>query len=125
MRLVAICLALATTSGCSKPTWQEAVEAQLVDGDSAKFRGVQDTGKGVCGEVNAKNRMGGYAGFERFAYENSTGIVGIGPPRGLSEEERRGCANFDIECQMAARKAKAEREKHDVDFVSITIFCPL
>src|SRR5690606_1839783 len=41
---------------------RELVTANLKDPDSAKFRNQ----KGVCGEVNAKNSFGGYAGFVRF-----------------------------------------------------------
>jgi len=41
---------------------REFVTANLKDPDSAKFRNQ----KGVCGEVNAKNSFGGYAGFVRF-----------------------------------------------------------
>jgi hypothetical protein len=49
----------------------QAVKSQLVDPDSAKFRSVrvyqQASGtKAVCGEVNAKNRAGGFNGYERF-----------------------------------------------------------
>lgn len=38
------------------------VVAGLKDPDSAKFRNQY----GVCGEVNAKNAMGGYVGYRRF-----------------------------------------------------------
>lgn len=48
-----------------------AVKRKLVDPGSARFRNVrvypQSSGtKAVCGEVNAKNRAGGYNGYERF-----------------------------------------------------------
>ena len=39
-----------------------AVLARLKDPDSAEFRNLN----GSCGEVNSKNSMGGYSGFERF-----------------------------------------------------------
>lgn len=42
----------------------QKVKEQLLDSDSAKFRNQ----KGNCGEVNAKNRMGGYTGFARYVY---------------------------------------------------------
>ena len=42
----------------------QKVKEQLLDSDSAKFRNQ----KGNCGEVNAKNRMGGYTGFVRYVY---------------------------------------------------------
>ena len=47
------------------------VKDKLVDPGSARFRNVevvpQPSGtKAVCGEVNAKNRAGGYSGYEHF-----------------------------------------------------------
>ncbi|RKG37351.1 hypothetical protein [Acinetobacter sp. WCHAc060007] len=42
----------------------QKVKDNLLDSDSAKFRNQ----KGNCGEVNAKNRMGGYTGFARYIY---------------------------------------------------------
>lgn len=41
---------------------KESVLANLKDPNSAQFRNQ----KGFCGEVNAKNSFGGYAGFVRF-----------------------------------------------------------
>lgn len=56
---------------------RDAVLAKLRDPDSAKFRNVRKLGmigEGApdspavyCGEVNAKNAMGGYPGFVHFA----------------------------------------------------------
>ena len=48
-----------------------SIKRKLVDPDSARFRNVraypQDSGTtAVCGEVNAKNRAGGYNGYQRF-----------------------------------------------------------
>ncbi|MBC6982903.1 hypothetical protein [Caulobacter sp. 17J80-11] len=56
---------------------QKAVKEKLTDPDSAKFRSLsvyrQSSGvKVVCGEVNAKNRAGGYNGFERFISAGTT-----------------------------------------------------
>lgn len=51
---------------------RKPVLAKLNDPDSAKFRGESLHGdwtvKGsiLCGEVNAKNRMGGYVGYAPF-----------------------------------------------------------
>jgi hypothetical protein len=44
------------------------VRWDLTDPDSARFRAVAISpgGKAVCGEVNSRNRMGGYDGFRRF-----------------------------------------------------------
>lgn len=51
----------------------QKVKESLLDSDSAKFRNQ----KGNCGEVNAKNRMGGYTGFTRYIYfpEDKTVII--------------------------------------------------
>lgn len=49
-----------------------AVATALTDPDSAKFKNLRSTkwalGDFVCGEVNAKNKMGGYSGYEGFYY---------------------------------------------------------
>ena len=73
MKRVMVLMAL-SLSGCDA---QEASEAKallqegLYDGDRARFENVvytvlPDGQQTVCGWVNAKNRMGGYVGFERF-----------------------------------------------------------
>ncbi len=49
------------------------VKDSLLDPDSAKFRNQ----KGYCGEVNSKNRMGGYVGFSRYIYMPEDGLVRI------------------------------------------------
>lgn len=60
-------------SGTEKDVIREstsAVKASLIDPDSAQFRGVKiirSDGKiVVCGQVNSKNRMGGYIGYQNF-----------------------------------------------------------
>jgi hypothetical protein len=47
---------------------QERIASGLRDPESARFRKVfiSPRGRAVCGEVNAKNSMGGYVGFRRF-----------------------------------------------------------
>lgn len=58
-----------------------AVLDQLVDPDSALFRHEQFrsdwTAKGsyLCGEVNSKNRMGGYVGYKAFSAFSPTFAV--------------------------------------------------
>lgn len=49
----------------------DAVRAQMLDPESAQFRNVRSVRNrygevGICGEVNAKNSLGGYAGFRHF-----------------------------------------------------------
>jgi hypothetical protein len=50
---------------------QQAVKRQLLDDRAAHFRDVNvviqaNGSKAVCGEVNSKNRAGGYAGYQHF-----------------------------------------------------------
>lgn len=45
---------------------KDAVAYQLFDPDSATFRNVHARSTDVCGEVNAKNRYGGYVGYRTF-----------------------------------------------------------
>jgi hypothetical protein len=47
---------------------QDRITGRLNDPESGRFRNVfvSPRGRAVCGEVNAKNRMGGYVGFRRF-----------------------------------------------------------
>ncbi|MCW2363864.1 MULTISPECIES: hypothetical protein [Sphingobium] len=64
---------------------QEAVRALLTDPASAQFRNVvihndrEGRPHSVCGEVNGKNRMGGYAGFEDFYYVLANRQAAIDP----------------------------------------------
>lgn len=47
-----------------------AISKDLKDPSSAQFRNVRVISGKVCGEVNAKNAMGGYVGFQRFWWVN-------------------------------------------------------
>lgn len=47
----------------------ERVRNSLTDPASAQFKDVVVGNYYVCGRVNAKNRMGGYTGFQRFLVE--------------------------------------------------------
>lgn len=53
-----------------------SVENILTDPFSAKFKNVESFADGVvCGQVNAKNKMGGYVGFKDFIYNGiSNGV---------------------------------------------------
>lgn len=56
---------------------KQTIAAEMIDPSSVQYRNVRTVrqivgGKPVtivCGEVNSKNRMGGYVGFAKFAYE--------------------------------------------------------
>ncbi|PWE48482.1 hypothetical protein DEM26_18210 [Thioclava sp. NG1] len=55
------------------------VSKELKDPDSAKFRNIFSVKSGeetiICGEVNARNSYGGYAGYSYF-YGMSSGVLG-------------------------------------------------
>lgn len=48
--------------------------AQMLDPGSATFQGISEklADFAYCGEVNAKNRMGGYVGYKRFFAQRGT-----------------------------------------------------
>lgn len=54
----------------------------LFDPEAAKFRNI----KGNCGEINAKNKVGGYTGYRRFIYDAEFDTVSI-------EDEKDGLYN--------------------------------
>ena len=58
-----------------------AVRDSLVDPQSAQFRNDRN-GKGtaICGEVNARNQMGGYVGFQRYVWIEDRGAVLVSLP---------------------------------------------
>lgn len=64
--LVALGGAAYWMSGAKQREAMDLVRASLRDPDSAKFRGVRQSGSGICGEVNAKNAYGGMVGYEKF-----------------------------------------------------------
>ena len=83
-----------------------AVLNELTDPGSAQFKNLRLIEKGpegkpvLCGEVNAKNKMGGYVGFTRFAAQQGDGGVCEPVMRNASldaalcdeQMKRRGCA---------------------------------
>lgn len=48
------------------PPFERALRNHFVDPDSVQIRDTFKDGVKWCGEVNAKNRMGGYVGWDRF-----------------------------------------------------------
>lgn len=64
---------------------RQAIKQKLTDPDSAKFKNMRLFNAGqkselVCGEINSKNRFGGYTGFQPFAYaiDQSEGFFEVG-----------------------------------------------
>ena len=56
---------------------QELIRAKLSDPASAQFRSVVVYRDAVCGEVNAKNRFGGYIGFTAFYVPPEASLVWV------------------------------------------------
>lgn len=59
-----------------------AIGSLMLDPQSAQFRSMRRGANDptvVCGEVNGKNRFGGYAGFRRFIVANNHNLVAIEP----------------------------------------------
>ena len=69
--------------------FQEAeavVRAGFFDPDSARFdRLVLGKNDAVCGWVNAKNRFGGYVGFEQFVYLPAKAVAAENAERGRND----------------------------------------
>ena len=92
-------LAASLMIGCSTKSRQiaeaeEAVQLQLIDPNSADFRNVFVSKSGVvCGEVNSKNRLGGYVGFRAFFYGAANKDAKIDPNENLSSAEREMFGN--------------------------------
>lgn len=82
MKAIVASLMLVALTGCDQvelyrfeSAAKDAMRANMVDPDSAQFRELvirhRDGMRILCGEVNAKNRMGGYVGFRPFFIEGS------------------------------------------------------
>lgn len=81
MLLVALALAIQTAAPQPpSPSLFEgarrAMDAQLFDFPSARLQDVRANKAVICGRVNAKNRLGAYAGWQRFVYVKHDGGAG-------------------------------------------------
>ena len=76
--ILVLCCILAT--GCDSEV-KNAVRQTLIDPDSAQFRNIESCEHDpsvVRGEVNSRNRLGGYVGFQSFYYvEGRVEFVGV------------------------------------------------
>jgi hypothetical protein len=60
------------------PQTSRTVLALLNDPESARFQNVRPAAKAagfICGEVNAKNRYGGYVGFREFVADGQSALI--------------------------------------------------
>ncbi|MDX1538823.1 hypothetical protein [Arsukibacterium sp.] len=85
------------------------VKAELNDPNSAIFRNT----KGYCGEVNSKNKMGGYNGFVRY----------VAIHEGLVSFEGETYSDFDeswrISCELTLKEWEVEFCKENPE----AVFC--
>lgn len=80
------CVVAVSLGGCGvqEGKAKDAVRGLLIDPDSAQFSGVRPGVKerDVCGFVNAKNRMGGFAGRSPFYYDGERDSATlVNPPK--------------------------------------------
>lgn len=83
----------ATTTAPTIVKAKKIIAAEMVDPSSLQFRKLRVThgvvqGKALtitCGEYNARNKMGGYTGFARFAYEPTVmrGVISFNAEGGM------------------------------------------
>jgi hypothetical protein len=117
----AVCLGLLILCGCNFIPGTDAykieqakkqIAQELVDPSSAQFRNVvvgSEKPLVICGEINGKNRMGGYNGFQRFEVSD-TGMHQVAnddvTPNGDSEFDVALSENkrlFDMSWEMACK----------------------
>ncbi|AZP72765.1 hypothetical protein EJJ20_29575 [Pseudomonas poae] len=109
MKLFVGALALLALAGCGSGDVKQAreeVKRNLFDADSAQFRNEKVYRVGdevvVCGEVNAKNRAGGYGGFAMYVVEG----IGLYPVAKFTAESQ---ADINTTCQLAEKNASLKK----------------
>lgn len=72
LSVMLLCIALCScdyipgTKSNIRKVGKEIASSQLLDPSSAQFRNMGVYENTACGEINGKNRMGSYVGFQRF-----------------------------------------------------------
>lgn len=92
------------------------LSSALYDADSAQYRNVRVTETGfVCGEINAKNKMGGYVGFTRFMDRKGMSAPFVDPMVEYTPQADdyaiNACVEYGI-CEASNRR-RAEYERQD------------
>lgn len=98
-----------TTANLEKRS-REILTSALFDAESAKFQNlkpvkVSEKGRSarmICGEVNAKNRMGAYVGFTRFVVGRDDETMLIDP------REQSGEAEFNDAADQCSRAKSSD-----------------
>lgn len=89
------CSLVPGTSAHMEKQARTALATNLFDVDTAKFANLRQktTGTGdkadttICGDVNAKNRMGAYVGFRHFAVSPKDGFSIVDPQADLTSAD--------------------------------------
>lgn len=85
----------------NKESALDAVRSMLNDPESAQFKDVVVGQVYVCGSVNARNRLGGYIGYQRFMTDRYF-LSDVGEPAVLENDHLFGPMlkeNWEQDCQ--------------------------
>lgn len=65
---ISFCMLIQACTNSTESRLKERLKRDLIDPDSAQFRDTELSPNRECmsGQVNSKNRMGGYVGFKKF-----------------------------------------------------------
>lgn len=92
---------------------RRVIEPTLLDPASAQFRGVNlYDGRFLCGEVNAKNRVGGYVGFRKF-------LVTFDPDQVEMEEEVSEIPALSVQGETERLLQHAENSRFLRDWITL------
>lgn len=116
----AILIVLSTNLGGCSSEVEDAVRHELIDAGSAQFRDVErcagDT-KISRGQVNGKNRMGAYTGFEPFFYDGASVTFASSP--GFERMMNRCYADLAKETAAPSENAASDgQESEPTDWVT-------
>lgn len=94
--------------GCSSPV-EDAVRADLIDPDSAQFRDLvrcEGDQRVWRGEVNAKNRMGAFTGYEPYFYDGVS-VAFASDSSSFSAQMERCFSNLSSDTDAATEDSSA------------------
>lgn len=90
------------------PKGKRVIESMLLDPNSVEFKNVRSAAGAVCGQVNAKNKFGGYTGFKEFIVIDDEAYIAwtLTPDPSPIQSERQ----LD---GLSSTERKALLDKHD------------
>lgn len=84
---------------------RQALDTRLFDYPSARFRGVKSAVFVICGEVNSRNRLGAYTGWQSFMIATNDGETTIY----LKPDD---AIMVDTLCKFESRSDETDRLRH-------------